>query len=122
MVSVRSYLPVGMGLGSSAAFSVSVTTALVFSWKIRACSPSCQQCNEMNPCKAQRDFINGWSFQAEKVMHGTPSGIDNSVSTFGGVLTLTKGTTMVMNHLQKYVLRNGSISKLATGRQHYSSC
>ncbi len=31
----------------------------------------------------------------EQVMHGTPSGIDNSVSTFGGALLYVKGQPIV---------------------------
>lgn len=34
--------------------------------------------------------VNRWAYVGEKVLHGNPSGVDNSVSTFGGALAYKK--------------------------------
>lgn len=83
-LSVKSYLPVGAGLGSSASYSVCVATALLklagFLDESSGLDVACQ-----------RDLVNQWAFQAEKVIHGNPSGIDNTVSTLGGAVIFKKG-------------------------------
>lgn len=73
-------LPIGAGLGSSASFAVAtVSTMLVYIGVL----PSDQQTwsNE------DYDLINRWAFQSEKIVHGTPSGIDNSIATYGNFLS-----------------------------------
>ncbi|KAF8977989.1 hypothetical protein BGZ46_006963 [Entomortierella lignicola] len=83
-LSVRSTLPVGAGLGSSASYSVCLATALL---KLNG------HLSESLGLSAseQRDLVNQWAFQAEKVIHGNPSGIDNTVSTLGGAVMFKKG-------------------------------
>ncbi|KAF2072286.1 hypothetical protein CYY_006393 [Polysphondylium violaceum] len=96
-IKLSSDLPIGAGLGSSASFCVGLCGGLLEAMDIYACG-KCDQCKgahknsdgEHNPCTVQSDLINLWSLQGEKLMHGTPSGIDNAVSTFGKALTFTR--------------------------------
>ena len=36
------------------------------------------------PCKGCKHVLNHWTYQAERVLHGNPSGIDNSIAIYGG--------------------------------------
>jgi hypothetical protein len=36
------------------------------------------------------DEVNRWAFVSEKILHGNPSGVDNSVAVFGGALAYTR--------------------------------
>ena len=99
-------LPLGAGLGSSAAFSVAMSAAL---YKVAlSLDSNMQRCNDENdeeqclkrlktendslsqPSKDHLDVINTLAFYSETLIHGTPSGIDNTVSTYGGALQYTK--------------------------------
>jgi len=63
-------VPRGMGLGGSAAMAVAVIRALDQHFKLGLSD------NE----------VNALAFECEKVAHGVPSGIDNTVATFGELL------------------------------------
>ncbi|ETN22381.1 mevalonate kinase [Phytophthora nicotianae INRA-310] len=69
-------LPIGAGLGSSAAMSVALSGAFA------ELSGSSR--------KHELDFINEYAFGAEVILHGSPSGADNTVSCFGGTLLFQK--------------------------------
>ncbi|KAJ1889588.1 Mevalonate kinase [Kickxella alabastrina] len=80
---VRSLVPVGAGLGSSAAFSVSLAAALLrLGGRVSAADSA-----------EERQLVDQWAFRGEQVAHGTPSGIDNAVATHGGFLAYTRGSS-----------------------------
>ncbi|KAJ3887746.1 cystathionine beta-lyase [Lentinula edodes] len=97
---VRATLPVGAGLGSSASFSTCAATALLL-LSHRVTLPSIPP-----PISAEHlhlshhgrhalekhnaEEANRWAFIAEKILHGNPSGVDNSVAVFGGALTYNR--------------------------------
>eukprot|EP00252_Welwitschia_mirabilis_P001057 TRINITY_DN11025_c0_g1_i1.p1 TRINITY_DN11025_c0_g1~~TRINITY_DN11025_c0_g1_i1.p1 ORF type:complete len:396 (+),score=69.42 TRINITY_DN11025_c0_g1_i1:263-1450(+) len=86
---VSSELPFGSGLGSSAAFCVAASTAaLAFSGALKTTS---SQNKWITPNDDSKDFVNKWAFEGEKIIHGRPSGIDNTVSTFGQVVKFKAG-------------------------------
>jgi mevalonate kinase len=68
-------LPTYGGLGSSAAFCVALVRALA---------------NEYN-LKLSNEQVNSYAYEGEKAFHGNPSGIDNTVSTYGGVIKFIRG-------------------------------
>lgn len=97
----------GAGLGSSAAYSTCIATVLLL-LNARVSVPplprpsrspthpedpghihvSHQGRRAITPSVAVE--INNWAFVAEKVLHGNPSGVDNSVAVFGGALAYTR--------------------------------
>jgi mevalonate kinase len=77
-------LPVGAGLGSSAAFSSAVAAAL------RHLTTTSR--NLGVPSDSEVKEIEKFSFFSEQILHGTPSGIDNAVSAHGGVILFQRAT------------------------------
>lgn len=102
----RSALPIGAGLGSSASYSTCVATALLLLHERIAIPPQPHSTapTESMPGHAHvshagrraiptdaAEEVNRWAYVAEKVLHGTPSGVDNAVAVYGGALTFSKG-------------------------------
>jgi len=73
-IKIRSDIKPGSGLGSSASVAVALTGALFkyLDWDI------------------DLELINKIAYEAEKVAHGTPSGIDNTIATYGGLVKFIK--------------------------------
>ncbi|KAG7480868.1 hypothetical protein MATL_G00060880 [Megalops atlanticus] len=89
-VSVWSELPTGAGLGSSAAFSVCLASALL-SARGAITSPLVEPEPTARWSEEEMELINAWAFLGEKIIHGNPSGVDNAVGTWGGILRYHAG-------------------------------
>jgi mevalonate kinase len=74
-IEVHSTIPVASGLGSGAAVSVALTRAMAGELDI----------------PLSDDQVNAYAFEIEKLHHGTPSGIDNTVVTYGRPIFFAKG-------------------------------
>lgn len=72
---INSHIPVGRGMGSSAAFSVAGVAALLHFYSGQ---------------EHDSQTINQLAYQCEKKFHGNPSGVDNSTSCFGGLVFYRK--------------------------------
>ena len=76
-IEIMPHLPRGMGLGGSAALAVAVVRALSHAFDLGLDDAS----------------VNRLAFESEKTAHGTPSGIDNTVATYGKPLVFEKDGT-----------------------------
>ncbi|MFX1296533.1 MAG: mevalonate kinase, partial [Promethearchaeota archaeon] len=72
---IWSDIPKGVGLGSSAAVAVATTAAI----------------NNLFELHLDTQEISRYAYEAEKITHFTPSGIDNTISTLGGAILYKKG-------------------------------
>jgi mevalonate kinase len=74
-VKVRSMIPIAVGLGSSAAVCVATAAAV----------------SELFDGNLTKEKISELSFEGEKIIHGNPSGADNSIATYGGIIRYERG-------------------------------
>ncbi len=74
-ITVFANVPRAMGLGGSAAVAVSIIRAIDMHFKLGLSD----------------EEVNRLAFECEKVAHGTPSGVDNTMATFGRLLMFKAG-------------------------------
>jgi mevalonate kinase len=74
---VRSEIPIASGLGSGAAIAAAIARAMLAAF----------------PADLPLDRLNALVFEVEKLHHGTPSGIDNTVVVYGQPVWFMRGRT-----------------------------
>lgn len=82
-ITVNSRLPRGMGLGSSAAIAVAITRAF----------------GKFLQIELDDERVNAIAFECEKLAHGTPSGIDNTLATYGQAMLFRNKGALEMQPL-----------------------
>ncbi|KAK4781387.1 hypothetical protein SAY86_015489 [Trapa natans] len=88
-VSVSSELPMSSGLGSSAAYCVALSAAFLSFSSATKLDVGKQGWQEFEDDELK--LLNGWAFEGEKIIHGKPSGIDNTASTYGNMIKFKSG-------------------------------
>ncbi|WFC93510.1 cysteine-S-conjugate beta-lyase [Malassezia brasiliensis] len=83
---LRSSLPISAGLGSSAAVSTCLASMMLYT-HARLTLPADATAGVPG---TDITTVNRWAFLSEKVIHGQPSGVDNTVATHGGAIAFTR--------------------------------
>jgi len=83
LIEVFPHIPKAMGLGGSAALAVAIIRSL-------------SECFMLNLKDSQ---IADLSFKSENIIHGTASGIDNALATYGKFIKFKKGNPPIMENL-----------------------
>ena len=102
---IESDIPIGAGLGSSAALSVCLSAGLLTIQDLKKAR------NDNNLIDAMTNgFINekrlklicDFAYISEQILHGRPSGIDNTASTYGGLIEFHNSKVCNDNNLKNH--------------------
>ncbi|PWA42448.1 mevalonate kinase [Artemisia annua] len=104
-------LPLGSGLGSSAAYCVSMSGALLASSGSLYLDFNSEDWLSLG--ENEQKLVNEWAFEGEKIIHGNPSGIDNTVSALGNLIKLQLGalTCIKPNMPIKMLITNTKVGR-----------
>ena len=83
-ITIRTRLPGGKGLGLSAAVAVAVTRAIADAAEL----------------EIDDERVNAIAFECEKLSHGTPSGVDNTIACFASPILYRRAGTPVLTPLE----------------------
>lgn len=108
---VTSELPLGAGLGSSASFCVAMSAALLALSDSVSLDMGHQGWLKFGD--TELDLLNKWAFEGEKIIHGKPSGIDNTVSTYGNMIKFKSGSLTRMKTIMplKMLITNTKVGR-----------
>ncbi|KAF5294906.1 hypothetical protein FQR65_LT10704 [Abscondita terminalis] len=84
-INIETDLTVGAGTGSSASFAVTLAGAFIYYLRLQTNNNSVPTFNE-----EELAIISKWAYSVEKICHGKPSGIDNTVCTYGSMVEFRK--------------------------------
>ncbi|EGI65725.1 PREDICTED: mevalonate kinase-like [Acromyrmex echinatior] len=107
-VHLSTELKVGTGLGSSASFAVCLSACFLH-WSFLQKGNHHSEFN-----KNELDKISQYALNCEKIMHESPSGIDNSVCTYGSMIKFQhKRVINTLSHISniKILLVNTNITR-----------
>ncbi|KAK0419473.1 hypothetical protein QR680_014167 [Steinernema hermaphroditum] len=98
-LTVKSELSSCVGLGSSGAYCVCIATALLqTAGIIPAPSIPVNDCGDLTWDDHHLEIIRNWSAAAESIIHISASGLDATMSTFGGLASYGKGQPIAQLH------------------------
>ena len=83
-VQVRSRIPRAMGLGSSAAIAVAITRGFAAAFNL----------------DIDDERVNAIAFECEKLAHGTPSGVDNTIATYARPMLFRRAKTLEISPIE----------------------
>lgn len=82
-INLNTELSIGAGVGSSASFAVCLSACFLHWSRLQKNIYKTLDINDLN-------LISKYAFECEKILHGTPSGIDNSICTYGSIIEFRK--------------------------------
>ncbi|KAF7408018.1 hypothetical protein HZH66_002555 [Vespula vulgaris] len=82
-INLNTELSIGAGLGSSASFAVCLSACFLHWSRLQKKIYKTLDTNDLK-------LISKYAFECEKILHGTPSGIDNSICTYGSIIEFRK--------------------------------